>query len=47
MTSLITVNKKYICNDSFINVKSKVVLSKAFVRIVIVSLFIRVKRFIL
>ena len=39
MTLLITVNKKHICIVTFINVISKVVISKVFIYIVVVSLF--------
>jgi hypothetical protein len=37
MTSLITVNKQYICNFLLNNVKIKVILSKIFLCIVLVS----------
>ncbi len=37
MTLPITVNNKYICNVLLINVKSKVVISKVFISVVIVS----------
>jgi hypothetical protein len=37
MTLLITVNKKHICNFPFINIISKVVISKVFINIAIVS----------
>jgi hypothetical protein len=37
MASLITVNKKYISNVSIVNVISKVILSRVFIRIIIVS----------
>jgi hypothetical protein len=37
MTLLITVNKKQICNVVFINDISKVVISKVFISIIVVS----------
>jgi hypothetical protein len=37
MTLLITVSKKHKCNVAFINVISKVVITKVFISIVIVS----------
>jgi hypothetical protein len=37
MTILITVNKKHICNVAFIDVLSKIIISKVFISIAIVS----------
>ncbi len=37
MTLLITVNRKHLCNVTFMNILSKVVISKVFISIVIVS----------
>jgi hypothetical protein len=37
MTLLIKVNKKHICNVTFINVINKVSISKVFITIVVVS----------
>jgi hypothetical protein len=37
MTLLITVNKKHICNVTFINVINKVSISKVFITTVVVS----------
>ncbi len=37
MTLLVTVNKKLRCNVAFINVINKVIVSKAFISIFVVS----------
>ncbi len=38
MNLLITVNKKQICNFAFINVISKIIISKALISIVVVTM---------
>ncbi len=39
MTLLITVNKKHICNVTFINFMSKVITSEVFISIVFIFFF--------
>ncbi len=39
MTLLITVNKKHICNAEFINVTSKVIISKVFIISIVIESF--------
>ncbi len=41
MTLLLTLNKNHICNVAFIIVISKVIMSKFFIGIVTVALFVR------
>jgi hypothetical protein len=37
MTLLITINKKCTCDDAFVNIISKVIISKVFIIIIVLS----------